>query len=52
MWSSGRGDGKGIGYHAGTQHFLRGLLAGPAPIVVYRLTDKGVVGARVKERTP
>lgn len=43
---------EGIGYHANTEAFLRGLLAGPAPIVVYRLTPEGeVTRTEVKGRT-
>lgn len=42
---------EGIGYHANTEAFLRGLLDGPAPLVVCRLTDSGVTRTVVKERT-
>lgn len=41
---------EGIGYHAGTAALLRGILAGPAPVVVYRWWKEGPP-TEIKPRT-
>lgn len=42
---------EGIGYHACTADLLRGFLASPARIVIYRYTDHGISETCIKEPT-
>ena len=42
---------EGIGYHANTEAFLRGLLDGPAPVIVYRSTPDGITRTEIKPRS-
>lgn len=56
-WSAKLGDNgsltsyEGIGYHANTEPFLRGLLDGPAPLIVFRSTPEGISRTEIKPRT-
>lgn len=40
---------EGIGYHANTEAFLRGLLDGPAPLFVVRRMANGITSTLIKE---
>ena len=44
---------EGIGYHPNTADLLRGLLDGPAPVIVYRYGSDGPAGGgtEIKPRT-
>lgn len=54
-WGADLGNGtslsapEGIGYHACTADLLKGFLDGPAPVKVYRMTDKGITCTTIKE---